>query len=165
MAARAARKRVEGGLSTRDGLDALFRILRGGPRQVIVTKGGELSSAAQEPRSSKVREQSAEEAVEGKKRYSRPNLATPYAEPRSELERVIAEVWADALLMENVGVNDDFFELGGHSLLALQLVPRVQRRFRIKLSVLEFFEANTVAACAEIIEGKLIEELEQVEAT
>ncbi|HXQ70532.1 MAG TPA: amino acid adenylation domain-containing protein, partial [Pyrinomonadaceae bacterium] len=38
----------------------------------------------------------------------------PYVAPRSELERLIADVWCEALEVERVGVRDNFFNLGGH---------------------------------------------------
>ncbi|HYN21944.1 MAG TPA: amino acid adenylation domain-containing protein [Thermoanaerobaculia bacterium] len=47
----------------------------------------------------------------------RPELAAAFVAPRGELERVVADVWKEALKVDKVGVNDNFFDLGGHSLL------------------------------------------------
>ena len=51
---------------------------------------------------------------------------TSYVEPREGAEKRIAEVFAEVLGVERVGVHDNFFEVGGHSLLAQQLVIRLE---------------------------------------
>ena len=45
-----------------------------------------------------------------------------YTAPRTELERQIAGIWAEALRLEQVGVEDNFFDLGGDSILAIQII-------------------------------------------
>ena len=60
---------------------------------------------------------------------TRPRLQTDFVEPRTSLERQLAEMYADLLGMDRVGVNDNFFELGGHSLLATQLLSRLRQEF------------------------------------
>src|SRR6185312_12162553 len=51
-----------------------------------------------------------------------------YVAPRTATEQVLAEVWAEVLHLERVGIHDNFFELGGHSLLATQVIARVADR-------------------------------------
>ncbi|WOI51991.1 non-ribosomal peptide synthetase [Parvularcula sp. LCG005] len=48
--------------------------------------------------------------------------------PRSDLERAIADIWAEMLAVEAISVTDNFFELGGQSLQAAQMVVRVRRQ-------------------------------------
>ncbi|WP_066972675.1 condensation domain-containing protein [Streptomyces sp. NRRL F-4489] len=47
--------------------------------------------------------------------------------PRTELEGVLAELWARHLKREAVGVTDDFFDLGGDSLIAIAIASQAGR--------------------------------------
>ncbi|HEU4558057.1 MAG TPA: amino acid adenylation domain-containing protein [Longimicrobium sp.] len=76
-----------------------------------------------------------------------------YVAPRTAAEQVLAELWAEVLHAERVGVEDNFFALGGHSLLATQVLSRVEQAFGVKLPVRALFEHPTVAALAAAIEA------------
>ncbi|MBV9774976.1 MAG: amino acid adenylation domain-containing protein, partial [Gemmatimonadetes bacterium] len=71
-----------------------------------------------------------------------------YEAPRTPLERTLAEIWAEVLGVERVGIHDGYFELGGDSILSIQIVSRA-RRAGIRLSPRHLFEHPTVAALAE----------------
>ena len=74
-----------------------------------------------------------------------------YEAPVGEVETTLAGIWADVLKVERVGRRDHFFELGGHSLLAMQAVSRMNREFKLRLRIREFFEAPTVRAMAQTV--------------
>ena len=76
-----------------------------------------------------------------------------YLAPRSPLEQTLAEIWADVLNVEQVGVRDNFFELGGHSLLATQIASRVQKVLQRNVPLRAMFECNCVEQLALYIEG------------
>jgi acyl carrier protein len=80
---------------------------------------------------------------------SRHETSGPYVAPRSELERLIGDVWRDALGVERVGVEDNFFNLGGHSLLLIRVNNKLRETLRIELPVVELFKYPTVSALAE----------------
>ncbi|MGV6396002.1 non-ribosomal peptide synthetase [Pseudomonas caspiana] len=76
-----------------------------------------------------------------------------YVPPRNELEQTLADIWAQVLKVEQVGVRDNFFELGGHSLLATQIASRVQNALQRNVPLRAMFECSTVEALAGYIEG------------
>jgi amino acid adenylation domain-containing protein len=65
---------------------------------------------------------------------------------RDETERRVAEIFAQVLEVDAVGIHDNFFAMGGHSLLAARLAARLGREFGIDLPMHAVFEAPDVAA-------------------
>jgi len=65
--------------------------------------------------------------------------------PRTDVEKKLAEMWAEVLKVKEVGVDQNFFELGGHSLLVLQVMARIRREFDVELGVRTMFEEPTIA--------------------
>jgi acyl carrier protein len=90
--------------------------------------------------------------------HPRPALATPYVEPRAELEQQIAAVWQEVLGIDRVGLHDNFFELGGNSLAGLRVVGRIKERMQASLSEVSLYEAPTVATLARLITAERQEE-------
>ena len=82
-----------------------------------------------------------------------PKFATAqYRAPGTDAETVVAEVFADLLGVEQVGLDDDFFVLGGNSLVAMRVVARIGAALECSVPVRELFEAPTVAALAARVE-------------
>ncbi|MFM9488754.1 non-ribosomal peptide synthetase [Pseudomonas monachiensis] len=82
-----------------------------------------------------------------------------YQAPRNELEQALADIWAEVLKVEKVGVRDNFFELGGHSLLATQIASRVQKTLQQEVPLRAMFECSTVEELARYIDGLAASEL------
>ncbi len=74
-------------------------------------------------------------------------------EPRTELERAIAAVWAEVLGLPSVGTGTSFFDLGGNSLLVVQVVARLEAALGYKVSALDVFQHTSVAALARHLGG------------
>ncbi|MGI9659297.1 MAG: non-ribosomal peptide synthetase, partial [Gaiellaceae bacterium] len=78
--------------------------------------------------------------------------------PRTPMEQQIADIWAELLGRERVGVEDDFFELGGHSLDAMRANARIYSELGVELSLGSMFEHPTVAELALLVTSLLAEE-------
>jgi amino acid adenylation domain-containing protein len=78
----------------------------------------------------------------------RPEIEAAYAAPKSELERIIAAVWQEALAVEKVGIHDNFFDLGGHSLLLAKVHSRLREVLERDLSLVDLFKNPTVSSLA-----------------
>ena len=84
---------------------------------------------------------------------ARPELDGAFVSPRTPTEQKLAEIWAQLLGIELVGVHDNFFDLGGHSLLATQAASRMREAFEVEIPLRRLFEVPTVAGLAESIEA------------
>ncbi|MEH2262461.1 non-ribosomal peptide synthetase [Nostoc sp.] len=81
-----------------------------------------------------------------------PELQQNFVAPRTPIEEMLTSIWAEVLLIPQVGVYDNFFELGGHSLLATQAISRVQSTLGIEFPLRSLFEAPTIAELSDRIQ-------------
>jgi non-ribosomal peptide synthetase component F len=82
----------------------------------------------------------------------RPSLDTPFASPETSVEKKLAQIWAEVLGLEAVGINDNYFELGGNSLLAVRLFLEIEKRFGQSLPWASIIKAPTIALLAGLLE-------------
>jgi hypothetical protein len=106
--------------------------------------------------------------------HCRPEQESPFIEPRTPVEKLLANIWAELLKVERVGIHDNFFELGGHSLLITQVASRIHQAFQVNLPLRALFDAPTIAhlsvavATAQLAEedaarsAQMLEELKQL---
>ncbi|MEU9884946.1 amino acid adenylation domain-containing protein [Sphaerisporangium sp. NPDC051011] len=88
----------------------------------------------------------------------------PVAQPRTETERVLVqEIMGPLLRNERVGVGDDFFQLGGNSLQAAQLISSINRRFKVRISLADFFLSPTPAHIAGIVDSQRMDDMSEDE--
>ncbi len=84
---------------------------------------------------------------------ARPELASAYSAPQSELERTITALWQEELNVERVGVDDNFFDLGGHSLRMAKVHARLKEALGREISLIELFQYPTVSSLARHLSG------------
>lgn len=73
--------------------------------------------------------------------------------PRTTTEELLAEIWAQVLGVDKVGIYDNFFELGGHSLIGVKLQSRINDAFDVEMQLRRIFEAPTIAELAKLLDG------------
>jgi amino acid adenylation domain-containing protein len=80
---------------------------------------------------------------------TRPHLEKAYVAPRNEVEEMLANIWADILGIDRVGIYDNYFDLGGASIQSLQLIAKANEAgFHLTPEML--FEHQTVAELAAV---------------
>ncbi|MFE9409897.1 amino acid adenylation domain-containing protein [Streptomyces sp. NPDC006704] len=85
----------------------------------------------------------------------RPELDAEFAAPGTPVEKAVADIWADVLSIDRVGLDDDFFELGGHSMLATQAVALTKARLGVAATLRLFFDRPTVRELASALDDLL----------
>lgn len=75
--------------------------------------------------------------------------------PDSDRQTSLCALFAEALELDAVGLDDDFFELDGESLVAVRLVSRINAELGVELTIGDLFNAPTVAALDELIDAEL----------
>ncbi|WP_080737257.1 non-ribosomal peptide synthetase [Rhodococcus fascians] len=81
------------------------------------------------------------------------HLGSDSRAPRTETERIIADIFGEVLGIEAVGIDSSFFDLGGDSLSATRLTARVNTALDTAISVRALFEAPTVESLAERVDS------------
>ncbi len=60
--------------------------------------------------------------------------ADDHVAPRTDTEKLVADIWTEVLGVERVSVHDNFFDVGGHSLLAVRVVTKIDKRLGVRLN-------------------------------
>ncbi|WP_082978792.1 non-ribosomal peptide synthetase [Mycobacterium sp. 1081908.1] len=74
-----------------------------------------------------------------------------YRAPGNAVEEILADIYAQVLGLERVGVDESFFELGGDSILSMQVVARA-RAAGVVCRPRDIFVEQTVAQLARVAE-------------
>ncbi|HTQ11331.1 MAG TPA: amino acid adenylation domain-containing protein, partial [Fimbriimonadaceae bacterium] len=76
--------------------------------------------------------------------------------PRTDMERLVLELWRDIFPQHEISSTDDFFrDLGGYSLLASKFISQLRSEKGFpKISVLDIYENPTVRSFASILEAQ-----------
>ncbi|OMC36399.1 non-ribosomal peptide synthetase [Mycobacterium colombiense] len=77
--------------------------------------------------------------------------ASEYRAPADAIEEILADIYAQVLGVERVGVDDSFFDLGGDSILSMQVVSRA-RNAGVICRPRDIFVEQTVARLARVSE-------------
>ncbi len=67
--------------------------------------------------------------------------------PRTETERILAEIWCEVIGIDELSVHDNFFEVGGDSLLSIRILARARQQ-GLQITPDKFFSSPTIEAQA-----------------
>ncbi|MGQ0703703.1 MAG: non-ribosomal peptide synthetase [Gemmatimonadales bacterium] len=81
-----------------------------------------------------------------------PAAADDQVAPRNDTEASLAQIWAEVLKRDRVGVTDNFLALGGHSLMAIRILGKISRVMGVRLPLRALFDAPTIEQLAQLIE-------------
>jgi amino acid adenylation domain-containing protein/non-ribosomal peptide synthase protein (TIGR01720 family) len=73
-----------------------------------------------------------------------------FTAPRTDVEKMLVQIWSDVLGLERVGVHDNFFDLGGDSILSIQIVAKASQA-GLRLMPRQLFQHQTVADLATVV--------------
>ena len=77
-----------------------------------------------------------------------PQTGRAFAAPRTQVEQQLADIIAEILGIEKLGIRDNFFDLGGHSLQVTQAISRIRRAFQVQIPLARFYQMPTVEGLA-----------------
>ena len=89
-------------------------------------------------------------------------LESNYVAPNSEIEKRVADIWADVLSLDKVGIQDNFLELGGNSFKAVRIIIRINDVLDLDVPLNKIFETPTIFSFCKFIEFTISEKLKKI---
>ena len=87
----------------------------------------------------------------------RANVPAPSQGVDAEIVAFVAGQWAELLNLADMPYDRPFMELGGDSLQAMRLVNRLNDLLGIELTMVDLFEAPTIAHQAHLVQARILE--------
>jgi amino acid adenylation domain-containing protein len=85
-----------------------------------------------------------------------------YVPPQNEIQQALADIWADELQLERVGVQDNFFNIGGDSIKSLTLINAINEKMKWNLETEDLYTYSTIEELAKNIgDTEATEEIEK----
>ena len=70
-------------------------------------------------------------------------MSDPASRPGNEMETTLASIWAEALGLERIGVEQNYFDLGASSLMVAEVHSRLQQHLQQEISLVDLFQFPT----------------------
>ena len=74
-----------------------------------------------------------------------------------QVEKRVRDIWANALGIDDIGMDDGFFEIGGDSVLAIAVAERIRRELNCDFDVTKLFQYPNVRAISRYISASKTE--------
>jgi acyl-coenzyme A synthetase/AMP-(fatty) acid ligase/acyl carrier protein len=92
---------------------------------------------------------------------TREHFDTSFVPPSNKIEAAVAGIWAEALEIDRIGINDNFFDLGGHSFMIIKVHDQIQKQLNIAAPLVRLFEYPTVSSFAGFIASQNAEAVKE----
>jgi hypothetical protein len=84
--------------------------------------------------------------------------------PKTATEKTLGNIWATALGVSQVSLEDNFFDLGGYSLLSIRVIVQIYKRLNVRVDQATMV-LNTLEQVAREIDQRLSAQGRQVAIT
>jgi len=74
-----------------------------------------------------------------------------YTAPRTNDEKLVAEIWEENLKKERIDIFSNFFEIGGHSIIAVTIVVKIQKKTGVRIPLSAVFQNPTIEKFAKLL--------------
>jgi acyl-coenzyme A synthetase/AMP-(fatty) acid ligase/acyl carrier protein len=74
-----------------------------------------------------------------------------YNAPRTNEEKLVAEIWEENLKKERIDIFSNFFEIGGHSIIAVTIVVKIQKMTGTRIPLSAIFQNPTIEEFAKLL--------------
>ncbi len=92
-------------------------------------------------------------APSASEQLTKHQVLSPRSRDLTELEKKLAGIWRELLLVEPKQPEDDFMLLGGHSLLLTQLVWKIREIVGVSVRLRDIHKASRLEAMASLVES------------
>ncbi len=82
---------------------------------------------------------------------SNSKIEQEYTAPRTNEEKLVAEIWEENLKKERIDIFSDFFEIGGHSIIAVTIVVKIQKMTGTRIPLSAIFQNPTIEKFAKLL--------------
>ena len=90
-------------------------------------------------------------------------LNREFTEPKTEIEKKVAQIFSQILGVEKISVDIPFMQLGGNSLHSIAATAKISHLFHVQINIKDFFEHQSVEALANLI-AKSVQKNTTIEA-
>ncbi|ASS73994.1 hypothetical protein CIG75_02685 [Tumebacillus algifaecis] len=98
----------------------------------------------------------------------RLELLDDYIAPQTATEIWTANLWAEILQIDRVGLTHNFFDLGGHSLMVTRIVSRIKKQYGLQVVVRDLFDHPTLREFAahldQLLTGSAVASMQEIVA-
>lgn len=70
------------------------------------------------------------------------------------LEEQMKKIWAEVLLQDEIGVNENIFDIGGTSLMLYQICMKAKEEYQLEITPMDLMIYSTISALINHLEGE-----------